>query len=877
MLKKLFSEEWMSLPADIKSKELKSEYGTNELYFVHLDDDQEVLDSLTDLFANTGFKSFSTTDATKAIEFIESNQNQIAFVFVDLKMPSMSGLEFRKLIYEVNMSLPVAVLSGYVDKELALKGLELKISIFIEKDLGMSNILNLIYSDTIVRLNQIKDDLDLLNGFVSDAEMLAEQIEDAVLTLEEHPNDQELIAKIFGMVHTIKGSSGFFSPKTLHKYVHRFEEILKKIQSNEIQVNSNTVAVILQAIDWIKTFIDELKCSKFKNYDFNELFAPFEKLEKSGGKGRLDAAENTEDHGHNLAKANKSKDEEVIRVQVSVLDEFIQTSGEMTVVRNMINKVVKGIEKTYTGDKDILLLSDLLEELHKTNFLLQNRISELRKVPAKNLVKPLQRVVRDTANKLGKQVEFLTEGEELRIDTSISETLSNSLIHLIRNSLDHGIESPDQRLTSGKSKKGKISLSFRQMDEHIYVEIQDDGNGINTVFIRNKLMNNPNYSQSEVAKMTDDELMMQIFSAGFSTATQITDISGRGVGMSMVKDSVEGIGGRILIDSKLGIGTKFTLKIPIPKSVLIMNSLFVSVSGHRVGIPQERIQKVLQLEGEALQSFRDLEGSISFEYNSILVPVLFLSHLLEISDVKTIKDPTSLILVNTQNGYVYGLIVDEVLDVEDTVVKNILEQVNPKNAYIGATFLGDGRVGLLVNTDGLAALADITRFSQRQVSQLGKTTSSVDPINGSTTKLITFSLGGSEVFSVKQSEVFRVEEIAVEKIQFNGTGMSIPYRSSILEMYYLDELIGFKTSQELRLASVKQCLVFQLEKVFVGIFIEKVLDIVDSQSDIVHIQSALNGVAGLYILNKQTITLIDMKEVFTLSFQKTQHVPDVSA
>lgn len=601
MFKKLFSEEWNNLSPEVKSKELLNEYGANEFYFVHIDDDKDVLDSLAYILEPTGFKILSSTDTTQAIEFIEANQNRIAFVFIDLNMPTMNGLEFRKMVQELNPQIPVAILSGNVDRDLALKGIELKINLFIEKGPNVSKTLELIYNHCLERLNQIKDDQELLMGFISDAENLVEQIEEYTLSLEENPNDMDQVSKIFGMVHTIKGASGFFNPKTLHKYVHRFEEILKKVQAKEIPVNAASIEVILKSLDWIKVFIDELKYSKFKVPDFDLLFEPFLKIETGAGKVS-DIAEKVDDPLA-INKTKKSKEEDVIKVQVSVLDEFMQTSGQMTVVRNMINKVVKGIEKTYTGDKDILLLSDLLEELHKTNFILQNKISDLRKVPVRSLIKPLQRVVRDTSGKLGKSVEFSVSGEELRVDTSIAEMLSNSLIHLIRNSLDHGIETPDQREQVGKNPKGQVHINFRQQDENVFVEITDDGKGINTDIIKEKLLSNNNYDRAVIHKMDEQELMMQIFASGFSTAKEITDISGRGVGMSMVKDSIENIGGRISIDSKRGAGTKFILKMPLPKSVLIMNSLFVRVDGHRFGIPQDKIQKVLQLEGESLKLF----------------------------------------------------------------------------------------------------------------------------------------------------------------------------------------------------------------------------------------------------------------------------------
>ena len=285
------------------------------------------------------------------------------------------------------------------------------------------------------------------------------------------------------------------------------------------------------------------------------------------------------------AAVGKKSDDDVIKVPTKILNEFMELSGEITVIRNTVNKLVSNLQKELTGNPDLYLLAEFLEEMHKINSSMQSKITELRKVSLKNIYRTFPRTVRDLNLSLGKQIDLKIFGDELRVDTKLAQVLKNSLIHVIRNSADHGIESAEKRRANNKEGKGTINLRSFEAGDDVIVEVEDDGGGIDSSRIASRAVEKNLYTVDEVNRLTEKQVFKIIMEPGFSTAAQVTDISGRGVGMDMVKSSVESIGGKIDIDSQLGQGTKFSLKLPIPKSVMIIQSLLVRIGQREFNVP----------------------------------------------------------------------------------------------------------------------------------------------------------------------------------------------------------------------------------------------------------------------------------------------------
>ena len=851
-----------------ESKQILFDYvGGANVYIVLLDDEQSLLEITENMFQRFGFSTYSTTDPEKASEFIKKNQPFIAMVISDFKMPILDGFAFRKQVLNITPDIPFAILSGFIDKEMAIIGLELKISAFIDKPIQEEKIVTQIKNDLEKRLLAIHEERDLLKGFTEDAANLIEQAEDLVLGLEENPNDLDTISKIFGMIHTIKGSSGFFEPRTLHKYAHKFEDTLKEVQSGIRSLTPPLISVWLQACDFLKILISEFKTGNHLEYDLVELTKHFlSNIELP--QTPINSRETPLIiESNQIAGSSKLKSAQELKVSVTLLDEFMQISGEMTVVRNMINKIVRSIEKQYPSDKDVALLSELLDELHKVNGSVQTKITEIRKVPVKTILKPLSRIVRDTSQSLKKEIELKVSGEEIRIDTSVAEVLSNSLIHLVRNSLDHGIELPLDRSQAGKRSRGELIINTKISGETIFVDIEDDGQGINPDAIRKKLLSNGSHTLEQINKLSVDELNQMIFSPGFSTASQITEISGRGVGMSMVKDVVEAIGGKILINSKLGKGTKFTLSIPIPKSVLITNCLFVTADNMQFGVPQDQIRRVINVE-EANQkgTILTIEGANLLKVEEELIPIVCLKNILNGKFKQCSNDfNNGYLVVLSVNNCNFCLWVDEVLDVEDTVVKTITAgQIKNLGLYMGATFIGDGSIGLILNIEGLAQKTGVLKNNLYN-SLNNKIIQNLDEKNKNTFALNVVLCEDEEQsqYAIPQSSIFRLEEFNCNQLQKNSSTVVAPYRSKMitfvdLQKYLLDPKDFSPTLKpDFNLSTV----VIQYKSGFIGIVVSRIMDLVTTFTppEMGIIQQT--GRAGWLIINERPVIFINVDEL----------------
>lgn len=863
MSSEIFNSNWHKLTQDDRKSIIKQYTGWDEIYIVYLDDESDIIEVITDKVKNYGFTPHGTSNPHEAIEFIKKHRSMIGLIISDYKMPSMDGFEFRQNVVQIAPEIPFTILSGHVDRDMALRGLELQITAFLEKPIKDDTFNNHIANVTKSRLLSVREDHELLKGFTDDASNLIEQVEELILELEDNPSDHETVSKIFGMIHTIKGSSGFFEPRTLHTFTHRFEDTLKEVQTGGKSLTPALISTWLKACDTLKKLIEEFKTGSHNEYDLKHLTAIFNSDTNQIANSNQTQSEITPQN------QTKQKGPQELKVSVTLLDEFMQISGEMTVIRNMINKIVRSIEKQYPSDRDVALLSELLGELHKVNSSVQSKITEIRKVPVRSVVKPLVRIIRDTSQSLKKEVQLHVSGDEIRIDTSVAEVLSNSLIHLIRNSLDHGIESPDDRLKSGKNRQGEVKIETKIQGETIFIEIEDDGRGINPDAIKRKLLANGTHNQNQLEKMGDQELFQMIFSPGFSTAQQITDLSGRGVGMSMVKDVVEAIGGKIIINSVINKGTKFTLNIPIPKSVLITNCLFVNANDMQFGVPQDQIKRVVRFDDALQRGFIDeVEGATIYREDNELLPIVFLNDILTGNFQNHVINSNScsgyLVVLQSNNKY-FCLLVDSVLDVEDTVVKTISAgQIKNIGVYMGVTFLGDGTIGLILNVEGIAQRAGVTLDNLRLLRK-PSTSSQIDETSNTLYSLdvVLCSLNTQTLYAIPQSKIFRLEEFNSSQIQQNGKHCVIPYRNKMLTFIDFEQFISHPNDWNPKVDHEKTLptLVIQYKSGFIGLIVHKVLDLINSRTPPEESTFKKPGFKGWIILGDKSVVLVDIDEL----------------
>lgn len=824
---------------------------------VYLDDDTESLTCFREITSELGIDCHPIQSPEQAITFLEAAEYKTILIVSNIMMFSVSEI-FRKRIVEVAPEVPFLVIRREITTEVALKGIDLKIAGFVESLNDDDTIFEIIHSHCLPRIETLKEEQELLNCFLTEAADNLEQAEELALLFETNPQDLDAVNKCFGLVHTLKGASGYFKPKTLHHFVHKFEDVLKKIQNGEMALNQRVTSSILAAFDIVKKLLHEFKIRKHAPFDMEktctDLFTFTHELQ--GSENNPAAGEANE--GHAL-EANKKEAPADIRVPLHTLDDFMQTSSTMTVIRNMINKCVKSIEMQFPKNKDVDLLAELLNELHNMNAKIQCQITDLRKVPIRNILKPIPRVIRDVCKTLGKGAVLITEGDSLCVDTAIAEILNKCIIHLIRNSLDHGLEKPEKRVQLGKQAKGKITIRCQQKNEIIRIEISDDGQGINEQAIRTKLLKNGTRTPEQINALGGSELYATIFEAGFSTAEQVTDISGRGVGMSMVKDCITVAGGQIEIISQPQKGSTFTLILPVPKSVLIRNCLFVHADNLCFGIPQDDIVRILTIDPLNSGAILKMGKTWILNYQNGLIPILPLSMLLEMKKMEDIAgyglrtSTLHLVLIHVGKRML-AIQVDAILEIEDTVIKLLNGPAKKLEVYEGATFMADGKIGLILSAEGLLDKAGIQlRQNGYQMSE-HKTP---DETLTETTHLIIFKLKGNTLYAIPQACVYRIEELHVSSLSKFNQGYLMPYRDRILTIMDLQELM-FKRPQSVHEDSILKIIVIESKGLYIGLLVDEIIDITSTNECLIHSNDPHPAMLGYYIVQNQTVTMIDI-------------------
>jgi len=804
----IFSDEWLKISVTAKQKSLALTSSLEHLYaLIYLDNEKlkEKLElEIIELGLNPIF-CYEIKESKKALNKYGSNII-MAISILDLMDPT--GRKFRELIVENTNDTPFAILTDLnpfeIDNSNNINemGYDLTPHVYLSKLLPKDLWYNFLRFDVLTRISLLGEEVKLRGAFIQNADNIIQNTEEMVLSLEENPDALIVLDSIFGNIHTLKGGSSFLQPKTLEKFMHKFEDLLIKMKSGEMMMTSDIITSMLKVLDKSKELLEDLSAEFHHEYEEGELdkyFSSFSQLNPLSERNQsfkdeknesitslithpiesdnvttltentlegittkeansdIESTRNSEwsslatpppptlsslvipNTSSSVAKNevlieglpkssappnsnNRRKDDKNLKVPISLLDTLMHISGELTVVRNMINKIDRSLKIRYSGDKELERMSSLLEELHKLNGSLQTHILDLRKVPVKDIVAPLNRVVRDLSKQLDKIVGLKVQGAELRIDTAIAEILNNTLIHIVRNSIDHGLESTQDRLNNGKPQSGTLYIDAYEENDNVYVRVRDDGRGLQTERIRNRAIERGLMTAEQAADLKEEDVWPLIFSAGFSTAEKVTDISGRGIGMSAVKEAVEAIGGEVEISSVHGEGSSITLSMPLPKSVLITRCLFILISGMQLGVPNENVYRIVHLDGETdTAKITKIEDTHVLSLEDELIPVVQLDQILGTSKVEFDDSKVKTIVVlRSSKGAALGVIVNDVLEFEDAVVKPFTDHLKAFDIFFGTTFLGDGSIGLIFRVDGLVETYRAKQFYRFNINFKGR-------------------------------------------------------------------------------------------------------------------------------------------------------------
>jgi two-component system chemotaxis sensor kinase CheA len=510
-----------------------------------------------------------------------------------------------------------------------------------------------------------------------------------------------------------------------------------------------------------------------------------------------------------------------IRVDVALLDRLMNLVGELVLARNQI------IQSSATRADNALL--GTTQRLNLITSELQEGVMKTRMQPIGNVWSKFPRVVRDLAVACGKQVSIQMEGANTELDKTIIEAIKDPLTHIVRNSVDHGIESPRDRVIADKSPEGRLLLRAFHEGGQVNIEISDDGAGIDPARIRAKAIEKGLLTAEAAARLSDREALHLIFAPGFSTAEKITNVSGRGVGMDVVKTNIEKIGGTVDVASTTGAGT--TLRIKIPLTLAIIPALVITSAGERFAIPQVSLLELVRMEhDEARQKIEMIYDKPVYRLRGKLLPLVHLNHTLNLDATPWPNDPgardeaISIVVLQT-DGVPFGLVVDRIMDTEEIVVKPLGKQLKGIPTFAGATIMGDGRVALILDVHGLAARAGVL------ATERDRTGSDARPEQKATGEmlqtLLVFSSGGEDRMALALSEIARLEEFDPRRVERTGRHEVVQYRDEIMPLVRLSSVLDTATAAPADPDALLQVIVITHAEQHVGVVVDRIVDIVE--------------------------------------------------
>jgi two-component system chemotaxis sensor kinase CheA len=566
---------------------------------------------------------------------------------------------------------------------------------------------------------------EVLADFIMEAEELLGPLDENFIELEKSPDNIELVNEIFRSVHTIKGASGFLGLDQMVEISHKAEDVLNKIRQGQLDLTPEIMDILLRSIDIIKELIDKIKNKDEKEADLSEVLKELgnilgdsseatDRKETKAKQGEADVDKKVENNGkiekggesenrpaqdkNEIKKAKAiekapqaSKGEKTLRVDINRLDNLMNLVGELVLDRNRLTSINSRLEGKFEDDMDIKAIGDLAGHLNRVTSDLQLAVMKTRMQPIKKVFSKFPRMVRDLAREIKKDINLEIIGEETELDKSIIEEIGDPLVHLIRNSVDHGIETREERKKSGKAAMGKIRLAAFHEGNNIVIEIEDDGKGMDTERIKKKAIEKGILDKVDAERLSQKECLNLIFAPGFSTAEKISDISGRGVGMDVVKTNITKLNGIINIESVVGKGTIISIKLPL--TIAIIHALMVQVGKDIFAIPLVSVIEIIKI---LKKNIHIIEGQEVINVRDSVLPLIRLEREFCISKEERDEDCLYVVVIGIAEKR-FGIVVDYFLGQEEIVIKSMGEFLKDSQEIAGATITGDGKVILILD------------------------------------------------------------------------------------------------------------------------------------------------------------------------------------
>lgn len=551
--------------------------------------------------------------------------------------------------------------------------------------------------------------------------------------------------------------------------------------------------------------------------------------------------------------------EDSVRVHTALLDDLLNLAGEMILSRNRLFGALKEYKKDIQG------LDLMLKDAAHITKELQGKIMQTRMQPVANVFNKFPRIVRELSRKLGKETELQMEGQDVGLDKSIIESLIDPLTHIIRNAVDHGIEKPEVRVEAGKNRTGTILMKASHEGGYVKIDITDDGAGIDIQCIRQKAIEKGIVKNPGDLPLEGRGLLELIFSPGFSMAEEVTDISGRGVGMDVVKTNIEKLGGSVEVITSPGKGTTFKLTLPL--TIAIITSLIVEVQGQKYAVPQVNLEEIIRIKPEDRQKkIENINKTMILSLRDELLPAVYLSDILgvERKDADTNSNIKRILIIRVRSGR-FGLIVDTVHDSEEILVKPLPIYLKGCEFYSGVTILGDGCTAMIIDPEGIGSKADLKHIEglDRVDEQENSKTLREE---GDMQEMVLFKCSGPETFGMDFSMISRVEEIDVLTIEIVGDREYINYRGNPLRVIRPEDYLPVRRVQ----GNCKKAYVIIPKHPGppFGILIEKVYDNIKARIRLNEEAIKAKGISGSCVINNKIVLLINMQELFESAFHE---------
>jgi two-component system chemotaxis sensor kinase CheA len=753
---------------------------------------------------------------------------------------------------------------------------------------------------------------ELTREFLIESQEGLDRMERCLTDLEEHPDDTALIGDIFRSVHTIKGTTGFLGFTRLEKMAHAGENLLGMVRDGKIAANQTIISGLLKLMDGLRGILRTIEALEQEGTGSQEeLDQDAELIGLMVELQRLPALDSTLDvavpagvpvHAatdalvaqtatelippvplpdplpialpvalipqevelpapvavaakaipaapvETDAQSDKSKakagsaTESTLRVDVVLLNRMMNLVGELVLTRNQILQAT-------SDNPNFTMLSRRLDMVTAD---LRESVMRARMQPVSNVFSKFPRIVRDLSQSLNRRVKLVLEGQETELDKSLLEAIKDPLTHAVRNSLDHGIEPPDVRIGKGKDPEGTLRLRAYQESSHVIIEVGDDGAGIGVERVRNKAIERGLITAERVAQLSERELLQLIFLPGFSTAEAVTNVSGRGVGMDVVKTNVEKIGGKVEIESRPGKGT--TLRLRIPLTLAIVPALLVRSFGQSFALPQGALSELVHIPAERVAAMIEwMEGAPLYRLRGKLLPLIFLDQMLSPEISRTsLLDQDYFIAILDADGRRFGLVVDGLADPEEIVVKPLSPVLKGIGLYTGATVLGSGDLALILDPGAIATRAGVTLTA---AEDRGETPQEAEPQDALGSQYLVVQAADRRA-AVPLGDVLRIERLPLSRIEYVGYRPVINFQGQLLPVEDSANVFSEAASNPAANITVVVCRIGARQ---VGIAVSQVLDVTSGGA--LFEAGSPNAAMGVTLLQQQVTGIVDLNAI----------------